>query len=923
MPLHALRPLAAAVAAAVVTGFVTITPVAAATTTLPPHDLVHPWINQQAAADSAQLPPAVSGPAFTKPAPLAARPNAVSPSSSGPRREVFGFVNAGNLGSSAVGYTTWNLDLLSTVAYFGVHVNSGDGNLVTSDTGWAVLNSGTMSAFVSAAHGHGTRVVMTIQLFDFGAGTPQMCSGLTHTGSTISQSVQQMNAHGLDGINIDYEGLNGSCGTPDPSWARHGLTSFAQNLRAAMPAGSYLSIDSYAASAGDPYNFFDVVELAKSVDSFFIMAYDSDWSNYSGPPTYCSRYCLNPVSPLSAYTYNDTRAAGEYASAVPASKVILGLPYYNRGACVNSTAPNQYPAGGLWTLTYRGGISMPSDPDNTNFASHRDSYDGVSPWSTWNSGHPACLEQMYWDDIGSLGAKYDLVNRDNLRGVGLFTLDYGGGASELWSTLATHFSLIPGAPAALVPCAGASSASISWSPSPSSAGVSSYTVTASPGGATVSVPGTTTFATLGGLTPGSSYTLTVQGVNQYGNGVTSVPSDAITVAQSVQTSRFSWYDTASPGMLADNVHLVNPGSTASSGCVRLGGSLYRFSLAPQQGTHLSLGQGQIGGPIEVTVASGPSVIASQRVQYYQTFNETPATPLALASNTVYFPWFDRISSPGFQADNIHVINPGPADASVTVTIPGQPGCSPSATLQPGAEQYFTCARGFGGPVVVQSSGNPVIASQRVQYYRSFNETRGLPALAAGTSLYFSWYDNLSSPGFLNDNIHLVNPGASDAHATVTIPNCGAIARTVPAHGESAPVSCAGFGGPVVVTSDQPVLASQRVQYYQTFNEVSAVRASDAATALYMSWFDRLSSPGFQADNVHVVNPQTTTAHVSVSIPGCAPFSGTVGPNGASYFTCPAGFGGPVAVTADVAVVASQRVQFYQSFNEVVAVSPDG
>src|SRR5207237_499961 len=38
-----------------------------------------------------------------------------------------------------------------------------------------------------------------------------------------------------------------------------------------------------------------------------------------------------------------------------------------------------------------------------------------------------------------LGDKYDLVNSDQLRGVGIFTLDYGGGAPELWAALAAKF----------------------------------------------------------------------------------------------------------------------------------------------------------------------------------------------------------------------------------------------------------------------------------------------------------------------------------------------------------------------------------------------------------------------------------------------------------------------------------------------------
>jgi hypothetical protein len=53
----------------------------------------------------------------------------------------------------------------------------------------------------------------------------------------------------------------------------------------------------------------------------------------------------------------------------------------------------------------------------------------------WN-----CTRQMYWDDFTSLGAKYDLVNSYNLRGVGIFTLNYGGGAPELWCDLRDHFT---------------------------------------------------------------------------------------------------------------------------------------------------------------------------------------------------------------------------------------------------------------------------------------------------------------------------------------------------------------------------------------------------------------------------------------------------------------------------------------------------
>ena len=63
---------------------------------------------------------------------------------------------------------------------------------------------------------------------------------------------------------------------------------------------------------------------------------------------------------------------------------------------------------------------------------------------------------------------------------------------------------------------------------------------------------------------------------------------------------------------------------------------------------------------------------------------------------------------------------GGSAATVTVSIPGQPACSTGGAIPAGQEAYFTCRSGFGGPVVVTST-QPVLASQRVQYYQSFNE----------------------------------------------------------------------------------------------------------------------------------------------------------------------------------------------------------
>jgi hypothetical protein len=115
-----------------------------------------------------------------------------------------------------------------------------------------------------------------------------------------------------------------------------------------------------------------------------------------------------------------------------------------------------------------------------------------------------------------------------------------------------------------------------------------------------------------------------------------------------------------------------------------------------------------------------------------------------------------------------------------------------------------------------------------------------------------------------------------------------------------------------------VLASQRVQYNQTFNEVWASSAARAVTTSYFSWYDK-ASPGMMADNIHLLNPGGTAASVTVSLVGAVAQTVTLGAGAEAVLSFPAGkIGGPVTVSSNQPVLASQRVQYYQSFNEVWA-----
>src|SRR5205814_2359731 len=119
----------------------------------------------------------------------------------------------------------------------------------------------------------------------------------------------------------------------------------------------------------------------------------------------------------------------------------------------------------------------------------------------------------------------------------------------------------------------------------------------------------------------------------------------------------------------------------------------------------------------------------------------------------------------------------------------------------------------------------------------------------GMTSYFQWFD-LASAGMVNDNVHLLNPGNASATVTVSVPGASPLTATVAAGAETYVSFPQGtIGGPVTISATQPVLASQRVQYYSSFNEVWAQSAAQAATTSYVNWYDKASA-GMNNDNIH-------------------------------------------------------------------------
>jgi murein DD-endopeptidase MepM/ murein hydrolase activator NlpD len=341
--------------------------------------------------------------------------------------------------------------------------------------------------------------------------------------------------------------------------------------------------------------------------------------------------------------------------------------------------------------------------------------------------------------------------------------------------------------------------------------------------------------------------------------------------------------TASPGGASTTV----PGNTTSATVTGLSnGSTYTFTVTAVN----AVGAGPASGP------SSPTVI-------------DPAPP-------IYFPWYDR-ATPGFQSDEFEVANAGPNWVNVMITLPG------AAPLSFGVPHGTTKRVSFpagtvGGPVSVTTDGAPVVVSQRVVYNGSFSERSGVAAPGLSTSVTFPWYD-YSTAGFESDYLYVGNPASSVASVAIALAGAQTLHLSVPAGSTGYASFPAGtIGGVVTVSSDQPILASQRVLYRQSFAETPATLPRSTAAQLVFPWYD-WSTPDFQSDYLYVGNPGSTSANVSMALPGAATLHLSV-PSGATRFArFPSGvMGGPVVITSDQPVLASQRSLFDQSFSETPA-----
>ncbi len=310
-------------------------------------------------------------------------------------------------------YLNYQWDLLSDFCHFSYEVDPSTGNPTTTHN-WYTSDA------IDMALDNNVKVHLCVTLF---SGHYTFFNTPSAQQTLIDNIITMVQDRGAKGVNIDFEAM--------PSAYGNAFTDFMITLSEQMHAAISGSEVSIAAPAVNGNNTFNISVMKNYIDFFMIMGYDYYWNGSSQ---------AGPVSPLYSMTasssYNFSRTISYYQSqGVPDEQIIMGVPYYGRQwPTSNQFAPSATTGSGT-AYTYR------YIRNNTSgHYSNENKYWEPNSFSPYFSFYMSGWNQCFMEDTYSLGKKYDIVNRRNLGGIGIWALGYDNGYTDFWELIANRFT---------------------------------------------------------------------------------------------------------------------------------------------------------------------------------------------------------------------------------------------------------------------------------------------------------------------------------------------------------------------------------------------------------------------------------------------------------------------------------------------------
>ena len=290
----------------------------------------------------------------------------------------------------------------------------GTGMNVIAPTWFSITdNDGNYRSFASTqyvqeAHGYGLQVWGVWDNFNYknetgtDVSTYQVLSSTSKRQALVQNIVNTSLELGLDGVNIDFEGLTEDCGIHYVQFLRELSVLCRHN-------GLILSVDNYV-----PFHFNNFYRLdiqGQVTDYVIIMGYDEHWITGGEAGSVASlEYVSNGLD--------------KTLDQVPAEKVVNALPFYTilwSTQGVNVTG--QY-------------ITLANVGDYLQRMNAATVWDEVAcqNYAEWQSGE--ATYQIWVEDEESIAVKLDVMKVKNIGGVAVWRLGYGTPAA--WNLIASY-----------------------------------------------------------------------------------------------------------------------------------------------------------------------------------------------------------------------------------------------------------------------------------------------------------------------------------------------------------------------------------------------------------------------------------------------------------------------------------------------------
>lgn len=291
---------------------------------------------------------------------------------------------------------TKNATGLNTVSPTWFFLNNNEGGFVD-------LSS---SDYVKKAHTDGLQVWGLVDDFTYDVDLVQLLSSSTNRKTLISKLIDSALACGMDGINIDFEGVTSQS-------APHFL-QFLRELSIQTHAnGIILSVDNYMPNAGNL--FYDYKEQSIIIDYLILMGYDEHWAG-------CSE-----AGSVASLTFIKEGIQKVIDLGVPAGKIINAIPFYTRvweitGGSVSDTTYSMVNAA-EWIKNNN--VELTWDDESCQYYGEKE--------------RSASTLKIWMEETESIGAKLSVMRNFHLSGAAFWRLGYEN--QEVWNTIGSYLML--------------------------------------------------------------------------------------------------------------------------------------------------------------------------------------------------------------------------------------------------------------------------------------------------------------------------------------------------------------------------------------------------------------------------------------------------------------------------------------------------